>query len=348
MQNKTEFGSFIKKRRTEKNYSQNQLADMLYVTKSAVSKWERGVSYPDISMISDICRVLDISEHELITASEDTESRIEKRQARRYRVIDKVYFFLPVTLYALALLVCFICNLAIQGTLSWFFVVLASVACAFTFIPGVFRFFDKLKLLVFAISTFAGIVLVLAASALYTHSAYWLLTTVIAVLIFYLIVFAPPIMSEYPIFTPVKKYKYIILCAAVTLLLVLLIASVEIMQKFNFLNAVIIALYAMLPFYYCATICLFRLNRAIKTGSCIIIFTLFLYFSSAVIKSLMNLGGIMKDYKIDFTDWTNCISGNTAIIAVTALMAAGIIVLLYGIIIAVKNRKNKTQRQHGA
>ena len=83
MQNKTEFGSFIKKRRTEKNYSQNQLADMLYVTKSAVSKWERGISYPDISMISDICRVLDISEHELITASEDTESRIEKRGMSR-------------------------------------------------------------------------------------------------------------------------------------------------------------------------------------------------------------------------------------------------------------------------
>lgn len=348
MRDKTEFGAFIKKRRTEKNYSQNQLADMLYVTKSAVSKWERGISYPDISMISDICRVLDISEHELITASEDTESRIEKRQARRYRVIDKVYFFLPVTLYALALLVCFICNLAIQGTLSWFFVVLASVACAFTFIPGVFRFFDKLKLLVFAISTFAGIVLVLAASALYTHSAYWLLTAVISVLIFYVIIFLPFLMSAYPIFSTYAKYKYLILCGTVTFLLILLIASVEIFHRFGFLNATVIALYAMLPFFYCASICLIHINSSIKLGSCIIIFTLFLYFSSAVIKSLMNLGGIMKDYKIDFTDWTNCISGNTAIIAVTALMSAGIIVLLYGIIIAVKNRKNKTQRQHGA
>ena len=48
---------------------------MLFVTEGAVSKWERGVSYPDITLISDICRVLDITEHELITASIDTDAR---------------------------------------------------------------------------------------------------------------------------------------------------------------------------------------------------------------------------------------------------------------------------------
>ena len=55
MTDKKTFGSFIKCKRTEKNYSQKDLAEMLFVTEGAVRKWERGVSYPDISLISDIC-----------------------------------------------------------------------------------------------------------------------------------------------------------------------------------------------------------------------------------------------------------------------------------------------------
>ena len=66
MTDKKTFGSFIRIKRTEKNLSQKDLAEMLFVTEGAVSKWERGVSYPDITLISDICRALEISEHELI------------------------------------------------------------------------------------------------------------------------------------------------------------------------------------------------------------------------------------------------------------------------------------------
>lgn len=45
MTDKKSFGSFIKAKRLEKNYSQKELAELLYVTESAVSKWERGVSH---------------------------------------------------------------------------------------------------------------------------------------------------------------------------------------------------------------------------------------------------------------------------------------------------------------
>ena len=43
MTDKKTFGSFIKIRRTEKNYSQKDLAEILCVSESAISKWERGV-----------------------------------------------------------------------------------------------------------------------------------------------------------------------------------------------------------------------------------------------------------------------------------------------------------------
>mgnify|MGYP003309655947 CR=1 FL=1 len=69
MKDKKVFGAFIKQKRIEKNYSQKDLANLLFVTESAVSKWERGVTYPDITLIKDLCKILDVTEHELIEAS---------------------------------------------------------------------------------------------------------------------------------------------------------------------------------------------------------------------------------------------------------------------------------------
>ena len=107
MTDKKTFGSFIKIKRTEKNYSQKDLAEMLFVTEGAVSKWERGVSYPDITLISDICRVLDISEHELITASVDTDTRKMKHEARKFRAIRGTWFWIPTISYGIVLVTCF-------------------------------------------------------------------------------------------------------------------------------------------------------------------------------------------------------------------------------------------------
>mgnify|MGYP002535237179 CR=1 FL=1 len=46
MTDKKSFGNFIKAKRLEKNYSQKELAELLYVTESAVSKWEKGSFIP--------------------------------------------------------------------------------------------------------------------------------------------------------------------------------------------------------------------------------------------------------------------------------------------------------------
>ena len=72
---RNKFGSYIKETRIKKNYTQQELANLLFVDVSTVSKWERGVSYPDITLVPDICRVLEISEHELIESSRDEEYR---------------------------------------------------------------------------------------------------------------------------------------------------------------------------------------------------------------------------------------------------------------------------------
>ncbi len=63
----------IKTKRTEKNMTQGDLADKLFVSFQAVSNWERGNSMPDISKLEDLCNILEISVEELLGIGEDCE-----------------------------------------------------------------------------------------------------------------------------------------------------------------------------------------------------------------------------------------------------------------------------------
>ena len=59
-------GSFIAKARKEKKLTQKELADILHITDRAVSKWERGKGCPDISLLEDLSKILDVSIIEIL------------------------------------------------------------------------------------------------------------------------------------------------------------------------------------------------------------------------------------------------------------------------------------------
>ena len=54
MESKQSFGAYILKRRKELGMTQKEFAEQLFVTDSAVSKWERGLAYPDITLLQNI------------------------------------------------------------------------------------------------------------------------------------------------------------------------------------------------------------------------------------------------------------------------------------------------------
>lgn len=55
------FGGRISACRQNKNMTQEELAYRLGITPQALSKWERGVGLPDVSMLSDLCRFLEVN-----------------------------------------------------------------------------------------------------------------------------------------------------------------------------------------------------------------------------------------------------------------------------------------------
>lgn len=60
-------GAFIAQCRKEYNWTQKELGEKLGVTDKAVSKWENGRSFPDITLLESLCETFNISVSELLS-----------------------------------------------------------------------------------------------------------------------------------------------------------------------------------------------------------------------------------------------------------------------------------------
>ena len=75
-------GKFISDKRKEFGLTQSQLAEKLFVTDRAVSKWERGRSLPNTESMVELCKIFNISLTELIngeTSSSNTVNQTENQ-----------------------------------------------------------------------------------------------------------------------------------------------------------------------------------------------------------------------------------------------------------------------------
>ena len=53
-----EFGEKIQKLRNRNKWTQEHLAEKLYVSRTAVSKWESGKGYPNIDSLKEIAKII--------------------------------------------------------------------------------------------------------------------------------------------------------------------------------------------------------------------------------------------------------------------------------------------------
>ena len=64
-------GNLISKKRRELCLTQKELAEKLFVSDRAISKWENERSFPDSSLILKLCEILQISVYELLKGEEN-------------------------------------------------------------------------------------------------------------------------------------------------------------------------------------------------------------------------------------------------------------------------------------
>ena len=129
--------------------TQKELAEKLYVTESAVSKWERGLSYPDITILQNLCAVLQVTEHELLTGSEDTSRKVSREAGSEIQKTDTELSDRQYVLYGMILAGCGIGNLISSHTLDWFFIAAAGVmmAASLTLVPLLQPWIPDLKII---------------------------------------------------------------------------------------------------------------------------------------------------------------------------------------------------------
>ena len=327
MINKSIFGSFIREKRNEKGLTQKELAEILFVSESTVSKWEVGKSYPDITLVPDICKALDVSEHELIGGAEDTEYRKVKNEARLYRRISESFFLFPTAAYILALVICFISDICINKRLTFTPVVFGSLLPAFTFMPTCIRFTGNHKLAVFAGSTYLALVILFIICCV-KYRQNWFPNAAMGTLLGYAVIFIPFLLRRY---LPENKRKFTLLIyfTAVFILVIFLLCAVRTTVTFNLMQGMLITLYAFLPFAVISLMHLTPLNRCFKAAADVLFSGLCLYGMSFVISVIT--GEKSGSYAVDFNDWANCINGNIYLLTLIACLTVAIALTVSGI-----------------
>ncbi|API94245.1 helix-turn-helix domain-containing protein [Virgibacillus pantothenticus] len=70
------FRDKLKKEREERGWSQDRLAEKIYVSRQSISKWETGKNYPSIELIIELSDLFDITIDELLRSDEDLTEKI--------------------------------------------------------------------------------------------------------------------------------------------------------------------------------------------------------------------------------------------------------------------------------
>ncbi len=101
--NKEKIGSFILENRKALGLTQEELAQKLFITNKAVSKWEKGQSFPDIAMFEPLAAALGVTVSELIAGEREAaaDATVKELATEIFRK-EKVKFILETVIVFLA------------------------------------------------------------------------------------------------------------------------------------------------------------------------------------------------------------------------------------------------------
>lgn len=314
MEDKQSFGRYIREKRTGLGLSQRELAERLFVTESAVSKWERGVSYPDITQITPLCEALGVSEHELVTASDDWRQRRLEAEAHTHRRVRATWLWGIGAIYALTVLGVGISALTGSGRLID--VAIATAAClmcaSLTHVPVLARD-DRGTCTLLAF--FVTLCLLVSAGIAGGASLRWQADVGVALvaLLFTFVLLAGPYLvswacGRFRVLEPLKRHRALVCLAADTALLFCLVAVVS--AYYDPTNAGVawslaMAVMLMVPVWttflavrYLPTALPFRLAVAFAA------FGLWLFLANGIANLTM---GLPFDWhtSVNFADWTS-------------------------------------------
>lgn len=125
-------GELIASLRKEKGITQKELAEKLNVTDKAISKWERGNGFPEITIVPVLANELGISVNELLNCEQDIKDDITHDEADK--IVSNTIEYMEKTskykasviavsiitiVFMIAMFVCLLCNYVINRRFDW-------------------------------------------------------------------------------------------------------------------------------------------------------------------------------------------------------------------------------------
>ena len=97
-------GEKLKKLRTDKGFTQEELAEALYVSRTAVSKWESGRGIPNIESLKAISKCFSVTVDELLSSDELITLAEQEQQKNEMNIKDIVFGLLDCSMALLLFL----------------------------------------------------------------------------------------------------------------------------------------------------------------------------------------------------------------------------------------------------
>ncbi len=334
---KNTIGSFLTEKRKECNLTLKQFADKLFVSESTVCKWEKDKSQPNLATVKKICETLNISEKEFLTACDDSELKTTKKKAKAWTNLTNTTFSILWISSALAILTSFIVNLATTGNLTWFFIVLSSVALfdCITILP---MFIKKHKFFISASATYLAFVLLMLTLVLFTSGDWFFIVTIGSTLLF-IAVSLPIFIKIYPVHATIKKFNFLITLAALFVFTLIELAIVNSYVGgdwfFSFALGVSALAYAIpLIVYFISSSK--KMNKLVKWGISLSALSVYFYLGTILIydwaSNVFNFTNTLSMFP-NFSDWSAAsINMNVTFIVAASSLLLGLIFVISGLI----------------
>ena len=122
-----EFANQLKKYRTEKNLSQEQLAEEIFVTRQTISNWETEKSYPDVHSLMLLSSLFQVSLDQLLKGDiEIMKNEIKKEDIAQFNKYS--------VMYTISLLVTVVSAIPLFELLKWLGVIIWVLIAATSFV----------------------------------------------------------------------------------------------------------------------------------------------------------------------------------------------------------------------
>ena len=158
--NQGNIGQFICELRKSGHMTQKELAEKLHITDKAVSKWERGLSCPDITLLPPLADILGVTAGELLRGKKQAHQQGEGRLSEpagemeevignalqyagrsaenRCKALQNIMALVFSLLLLAGIITCSICDMAITGSFTWSLFPISSIVLAWlVFFPAI-------------------------------------------------------------------------------------------------------------------------------------------------------------------------------------------------------------------